>query len=109
MGLIATTYRIKITLVYNLDVINTPKPTYEANALSPPPSPHRAPTPAVLAIARCAPRPRCYAPCLIPRRRRGATRVLPRCANAAVPYQKVVAAVDVVAVAVRDLSKEMLR
>ena len=34
MGLIATTYLIKITLVPNLDVINTPKPTSGANALS---------------------------------------------------------------------------
>ena len=28
------TYLIKITLVPNLDIINTPKPTYGANALS---------------------------------------------------------------------------
>ena len=34
MRLIATTYLIKITLVPNLDVINTPKPTWWTNALS---------------------------------------------------------------------------
>ena len=34
MRLIATTDLIKITLVHNLDVINTPKPTWWANALS---------------------------------------------------------------------------
>ena len=34
MGLIAATYLIKITLVPNLNVIDTPKPAYGANALS---------------------------------------------------------------------------
>jgi hypothetical protein len=46
--------------------------------------------------------PHCYATCPVPRTRRGA-------ADAAVPYQKVVGAVDAMAAAMRDLSKEILR
>jgi hypothetical protein len=69
---------------------------------APPPSSCRALSPTVPTLARCAPRLRCCAPCPVPRAHRGA-------ADATVPHQKVVAAVDAMAAVMRDLRKEMLR
>ena len=64
--------------------------------------------PTAPALARCAPRPRYYTPCPAPTR----VEVLLGCcrgaADAAVPHQKVVAAIDAMAAVMRDLSNEML-
>jgi hypothetical protein len=62
--------------------------------------------PAAPAPARYAPRPCCCAPCPVPRARRGAAEIQ---STPPVPHQKVVAAVDVVAAATCDLSKEILQ
>jgi hypothetical protein len=52
-------------------------PSSAASHAAPPLSPRHAPSPAVLALVRCASCPRCLAPCPVPHARRGADEVPP--------------------------------
>ena len=87
------------TLVPHSIPRHAPIPHCAPFAAAPYSIPHRA------ALARCEPRPSYYVPCSIPAH----ADVLLGATDAAIPHEKVVAVVDVVATATCDPSKEILR